>query len=86
MPELGITVKPGFMAEDKRNPILGVRVPQELIDQLDGVAKASGRDRSQVVREALETFLGNTPSGAIQSELHAVIKRMDDLEKKLTHP
>ncbi len=39
--------------------IISVKFPEELIEMLDAYAFRSGKNRSDVIREALKTYLDN---------------------------
>ena len=60
---------------------VGVRLPQEYLDEIDRIVEATGRSRSQVMVEAIEVYLGKTPTKNIRSDLEAIKKRVDVLER-----
>jgi RHH-type rel operon transcriptional repressor/antitoxin RelB len=39
------------------NMAISVRIPQELADQVDGIAKETERSRSFIVQKALESYI-----------------------------
>jgi hypothetical protein len=49
--------RPSLTAPGARSPQITLRLPAQLCRRLDDACAQSGRRRSQVVREALETYL-----------------------------
>jgi metal-responsive CopG/Arc/MetJ family transcriptional regulator len=60
---------------------VGVRLPQEYLDEIDKIVEATGRSRSQVMVEAIEIYLGKAPTKNIRSDMEAIKKRVDVLER-----
>lgn len=60
---------------------VGVRLPQAYLDEIDHIVEVTGRTRSQVMVEAVEVYLGKTPSQGVQTELENVKKRVEILER-----
>jgi predicted DNA-binding protein len=57
-----------------KDPMVGARIPQEYINELDALSQATGRSRSQIILEAVEAYLGKESGDRVQSEL-AALKR-----------
>ena len=51
-PSLDPAARPGT-----RSPVRNVRLPQQMSEQLDRVAQAQGRNPSDVIRDALTSYL-----------------------------
>ena len=66
------------------NPMIGSRVSPEYLAEIDAICQSTGRTRSQVLLEAIEVYLGKTSSAGVNSELEALKKRLETVEKKLT--
>jgi hypothetical protein len=49
--------RPSLTAPGRRSPQITLRLPERVDNQLTAVAKATGRRRSAVVREALDRYL-----------------------------
>jgi len=39
------------------NPAISIRLPKDLIDRLDSIADATERSRSDIIKEALESYI-----------------------------
>jgi hypothetical protein len=52
------------MTKDNRRPIVGVRFPRPMLDQLQQIAEAQDRSPPDVVREAVRAFLAQSSSPA----------------------
>ena len=64
-------------------PVVGGRVPHEVKDKLAAFCQQTGQTESQVIRDALSTYLGvNTPD-AVQS-LNKRVAALERQYKKLT--
>jgi RHH-type rel operon transcriptional repressor/antitoxin RelB len=48
------------------SPIVGARVPQDWQQQIQAIARASGRKEAEIVREALGQYLGKTDLGSVK--------------------
>lgn len=59
---------------------MGVRLPKEYLDEIDQISKVTGRSRSQIMVEAVEVYLGKTPSEDVVSDLEFVKERVGLLE------
>ena len=59
---------------------VGVRLPKEYLDEIDQISKVTGRSRSQIMVEAVEVYLGKTPSEDVISDLEFVKERVELLE------
>jgi metal-responsive CopG/Arc/MetJ family transcriptional regulator len=59
---------------------VGVRLPKEYLDEIDQISKVTGRSRSQIMVEAVEVYLGKTPSEDVVSDLEFVKERVGLLE------
>jgi metal-responsive CopG/Arc/MetJ family transcriptional regulator len=68
-----------------KDPMVGARIPQDYINEIDAICEATGRSRSQVILEAIEVYLGKESDDTIESEL-AALKREVEALKKTTHP
>jgi predicted transcriptional regulator len=66
------------------NPMIGCRVSPEYLAEIDAICQSTGRARSQVLLEAIELYLEKTSSSGVNSELEALKKRLETVEKKLT--
>lgn len=66
------------------NPMIGCRVSPEYLTEIDTICQSTGRTRSQVLMEAIEVYLGKISSAGVNSELEALKKRLETVEKKLT--
>jgi predicted DNA-binding protein len=62
---------------------VGVRLPQEYLDDIDKICKATGKSRSQIMVEAVEVFLKKTPPSTVMSTLEEIKHRLEVLEKKV---
>ena len=68
-----------------KDPMVGARIPQEYIEEIDALSQATGRSRSQIILEAVEAYLGKESGGNVQSELAALRRDVEDLKKKTGH-
>lgn len=60
---------------------VGVRLPSEYLKEIDEIAETTGRSRSQIMIEAVELYLGKTPLDGVKSDLGAIRKRVELLER-----
>ena len=67
-----------------KDPMIGARIPQDYINELDAICEATGRSRSQVILEAIEVYLGKESGNTVESELAALKQEVEAL-KKTTH-
>jgi metal-responsive CopG/Arc/MetJ family transcriptional regulator len=68
-----------------KDPMVGARIPQDYINELDAICEATGRSRSQIILEAVEAYLGKELGGNVQSELAALRQDVETLKKKSGH-
>lgn len=61
------------------SPVVGVRFPAELLQQVDALVGSKGKSRSEVVLTLVKQALNIEPS----ADTATILKRLDDLEKKL---
>ncbi|MEC4887696.1 MAG: ribbon-helix-helix domain-containing protein [Scytonema sp. PMC 1070.18] len=63
---------------------VGVRLPQDYLEEIDAICQATGKSRSDVLLEAVAAYIGKElTSGSVQSTLEQLQSRVDLLEKKL---
>ncbi|HEY9636697.1 MAG TPA: ribbon-helix-helix domain-containing protein [Coleofasciculaceae cyanobacterium] len=67
-----------------KDPMVGARVPQDYINEIDAICEATGRSRSQVILEAIEVYLGKESGDSVESQLAALQQEVEAL-KKTTH-
>lgn len=58
--------------------MVGARVPHSWKEQIQDICRASGKNESEVVQEAIAQYLGETDANAVQS----LAKRVAALERK----
>ena len=58
------------------NIFIGIRLPPEVVDALDGRAQELGKERSQIIREAIAAYLGMS--------LDPLEARIERLENEVT--
>jgi metal-responsive CopG/Arc/MetJ family transcriptional regulator len=68
-----------------KDPMIGARIPQDYINELDAICEATGRSRSQVILEAIEVYLGKEPDDTVESELAALRQEVEALKKNTHH-
>lgn len=61
------------------SPVVGVRFPTDLLEQIDGAIGTQGKNRSEVVLNLVKRGLGIEPAPDTQ----IILQRLEDLEKKL---
>lgn len=61
------------------SPVVGLRIPPELLSQIDSMVGVDGKNRSEVVLNLVKRGLGIAPS----PDTAVIIDRLDALEKKL---
>lgn len=66
------------------SPMVGARVPLDWQQQISAIATAAGRKESEVVREALAQYLGQTDPLAVKGAIASLEDRVANLERKLT--
>ncbi|MGD0653549.1 MAG: ribbon-helix-helix domain-containing protein [Thermoguttaceae bacterium] len=54
------------------NMAISVRIPQELADQVDGIAKETERSRSFIIQKALESYIED------YADLQVALDRLHD--------
>ena len=62
---------------------VGVRLPSEYLKEIDEISETTGRSRSQIMVEAVELYLGKTPLDSVKSDLGAIRKRVELLERAI---
>jgi metal-responsive CopG/Arc/MetJ family transcriptional regulator len=55
--------------------VLSVSIPEEMAMELDKLAKATGRTRSEIVKEALRAFLWEERFRALRSRIRPKAKK-----------
>lgn len=65
------------------SPQISCRVPSHWKDQLDIIARKSGRDRSAIVIEALGQYLGDDTPDSHGRQLLMLQQRMEALERQV---
>jgi len=65
-----------------KSPTINVRLAVELIERLDARAKEEGRDRTSLVKAALESYL-DSPTLTVEQRLRAVERAIGDLQRRL---
>jgi len=56
--------------------VLSVSLPEKISEELDRFAKASGRNKSDIVKESLSLFLWEMKLRAVQKKLGPKAKRL----------
>ena len=64
-------------------PQLSCRAPLDIVEGIDNVAVATGRNRSQIILEALSEYLGRSPSDTMASQVKDLSARVVSLEQQL---
>jgi predicted transcriptional regulator len=67
-----------------KDPMVGARIPQDYINELDAICEATGRSRSQIILEAIEVYLGKESGNTVESELAALRQEVEAFKKKYT--
>lgn len=62
-----------------KSPVLGIRVPPELLSAIDALVGKDGKNRTEVVLTLVKRGLNIDPNPDTQ----AILSRLDELEKKL---
>lgn len=65
-----------------KSPTINVRLAVELIEKLDARAKEEDRDRTSLVKAALEAYL-DAPTLTVEQRLRAVERAVGDLQRRL---
>lgn len=65
-----------------KSPTINVRLAVELIEKLDARAKEEGRDRTSLVKAALEAYL-DAPTLTVEQRLRAVERAVGDLQRRI---
>jgi len=68
-----------------KDPMIGARIPQDYINELDAICEATGRSRSQVILEAIEVYLGKESDDTVESQLAALKQEVEALKKTAYH-
>lgn len=64
------------------NPMIGTRVSEEWKAQIEAIAKATGRNSSQVVYEAVAQYLGRTDGATLGNQIQEMLQRIEALERQ----
>lgn len=64
------------------NIFVGIRLPPEVIDALDTKAQELGKERSQVIREAIANYLGMSLD-PIEARIERVESEVEDIKEAL---
>lgn len=62
-----------------QKPFVGARIPQDWMAQLQAIAQESGKTQSEIIQEALGSYLGKTTVGSVSS----LNQRVAALERKI---
>ncbi len=62
---------------------VGVRLPQEYLDEIDQICEVTGKNRTEVLLEAVAIYLNKTPADGVQSTIEQLERRLELVEKKL---
>lgn len=65
-----------------KSPTINVRLAVELIEKLDARAKEERRDRTSLVKAALESYL-DAPTLTVEQRLRAVERAIGDLQRRI---
>ncbi len=64
-----------------KDPMVGARIPEDYINELDAICEATGRSRSQIILEAIEVYLGKESDDTVESQLAALKQEVEALKK-----
>lgn len=64
------------------NPMIGTRVSADWKIQIEAIAKATGRNSSQVVYEAIAQYLGRNDAATMGNQIQVIMARLDALERQ----
>lgn len=64
------------------SPMIGARVPQDWYQQIQEIAQAAGREKAEILREALAQYLGKTDPAAVNGAITDLQKRVTELEQR----
>jgi metal-responsive CopG/Arc/MetJ family transcriptional regulator len=67
----------------KEKIAVGVRIPQEHLQEIDAICQTTGKSRSQVLLDAVEMYLGKVSNDCVRSELEDVKHRLTVVEKRI---
>jgi predicted DNA-binding protein len=62
-----------------QQPMVGARVPHSWKNQIDGITQETGKNESEIVREALAQYLDRTDLDSVES----LMKRVAALERQM---
>ncbi len=63
--------------------VISVRFPSDYAEEIDRICEATGKTRSDVVIEAVESYLNKAPAPRVLSELEILKEKVEAIEKKL---
>lgn len=63
--------------------VISVRFPSDYAEEIDQICEATGKTRSDVVIEAVESYLNKAPAPRVLSELEILKEKVEAIEKKL---
>lgn len=67
------------------SPMLVARVPSDWQEKIRGIAEASGRTESEVVREAIGQYLGEVDVAGVKGAIADLQERLAKVEAKLVN-
>lgn len=84
MPSPSASWSSGWRAEGVKQPMetISLRIPVPLRERVRARALEQGRDQSELIREAVEAFLGHSDP-TVQDRLQAVERRLGAIEARL---
>lgn len=62
-----------------QQPMVGARVPHSWKNQIEGITQETGKSESDIIREAIAQYLGQTDLNSVES----LMKRVANLERQL---
>lgn len=65
-----------------KSTTISFRLPAEMIERADARATEEGRDRTAIIRAALEAYL-DAPTLTVEQRLRAVERAVGDLQRRI---
>ncbi|HAZ46501.1 MAG TPA: hypothetical protein DDW76_01870 [Cyanobacteria bacterium UBA11369] len=72
------------------SPTIGVRIPPEWLEEINELCKQTGKNKTQIILEALAQYLGKNTVTGINADLETIRnalrnhdRRLEAIEKKL---